>query len=432
MDEEREYALACQYHSQHETRMFKQLDEIDWASMNHAYGSAEDVPQLIRDLADEDEETRNDAFFTAYGNIFHQGSRYEATAPAVPFLLEVLEQPEYADHAELLYLLAHLVMGYSQAYMPFGFADEIAGMREELAALRARPDAERAEDEKDSLGWGTDEDWLGWIVGITEEVRKGVPRYVRLLGADDPRVRVAAAFLMSWLPEDVELCGPALWEAASNDPDDVVRANALIALTLAADDEFFAEYVPEVTGWLSDSEPIVQFATAVALGTRCPEDAPDAIVQILLDAVARSGEQEHGDDDDDATAEADADEDADGDDWWIAWHDGDYGAYASEVLAFACADDPSRVVNAVAQALQGMHTRQAVNATGTVLALIFPRGFEGESAADLEPTQREFLQKLSEVRNPWYLGEAQYADFSLIMSDFGLPSSIDELANFLG
>ena len=61
-------------------------------------------------------------------------------------------------------------------------------------------------------------------------MRKGVPRYIRLLGNDDPEVRIAAAFVLSFVPEDVQTFGPALWERASSDPDDMVRANALIAL----------------------------------------------------------------------------------------------------------------------------------------------------------------------------------------------------------
>lgn len=397
--------------------MFEQLDEIDWASLNHAYGSAEDVPDLMRNLASDDEKIRQDAFWTAYGNIFHQGTRYQATAPAVPFLLEILGQPDYPDKGEVMTLLAHLVMGYDEAYVPFGFADEIEGMRSELAELRARPDEVRAEDDKDSLGWGSDEDWLSWIVSITDEVRKGVPRFIRLLGDDDPYVRIGACFVLAFLPEDVEMFGPALWEAASDDEDDIVRANALIALTLASDDDFFAEYVPQVKNWLADGEPIVQYASAIALGTRCPEDAPDAVVQILLDAVALAGTE--------------PDEDEPEDEFDIAFFSGDYGSYASDVLAFACADDPSRVVKAVAQALPGMHTMHAHSASGTVLSMLFPQPFKGE-AGDLNELQREFLGVLAESRSPWFLGDATFANFSLMMGDFGLPSSMDDLRSFLG
>lgn len=409
--------------------MFEKLDQIEWASLEHAYGSAEDVPQLIRDLASDDPTVRDEAFYAAYGNIFHQGTRYQATAPAVPFLLEILDQPDYAAHDELLYLLAHLVMGYGEAYMPFGFADAIAAMREDLAELQARTPEQRAEEDGDAE-WGSDEEWLGWIVAITDEARQGVPRFIQLLGEGRERVRVAAAFMLSWLPEEAEMFAPALWEAANNDRSDTVRANALIALALALDDDAFAEYVPEVLGMLSDGEPIVQFAAAVALGTRAPDDSPDAVTQILLDAVARAGAEEEEDADADDVEEGD--EEARGEpSWMIPWFDGEIGAYASAVLAVACADDPERVVHAVAAALPGMHTMQAANAAGTVLQLIFPEGWDEDAANELEPLQREFLGVLAEVRSPWFLGDATYGNFSLMLTDFGLPGTQDDMRAFI-
>lgn len=399
--------------------MFEHLDEVDWASMNHAYGSAADVPELIRNIASDDDEVREEAFYAAYGNIFHQGSRYEATAPAVPFLLEILQQPDYPAQAALLYLLSHLVMGYSESWIPYGVGFQIEGMREELAELEARPAEERENDEKDDLGWGTDEEWLRWHVNITDEARKGVPRFMRLLGSDDEYVRTAAAFMLSWLPEDLEMFSPALWELASNDESDTVRANALIALAIASGDESFEEYREEVEGMLADGEPIVQFAAAVALGTWNPEGVPDAVVQVLLDAIARSGSE-------------DADDEEAGEDWDIAWCDGDYGSYASAVLTLVCADDPLRIVNAVSEALPGMQTLHASAAAGTVLGLLFPDGFDDDSAASLDTLQRGFLELLAEVRTPWFLGDATFGNFSLIMSDYGLPSSIEELRKFLG
>ena len=35
----------------------EKLDSIDWASLKHAYGSAADVPDLIRALASSDKKT---------------------------------------------------------------------------------------------------------------------------------------------------------------------------------------------------------------------------------------------------------------------------------------------------------------------------------------------------------------------------------------
>ncbi|MYZ39666.1 hypothetical protein GT002_32310, partial [Streptomyces sp. SID4917] len=67
-------------------QVFTDLDAQPWAEFEHAYGSAEDVPALLRGLASEDEEEVSSALGELYGSIFHQGSVYEATARAVPYL----------------------------------------------------------------------------------------------------------------------------------------------------------------------------------------------------------------------------------------------------------------------------------------------------------------------------------------------------------
>jgi hypothetical protein len=93
--------------------------------LTHAYGSAADVPGLLRALAADDRQARKDAYWELYGNIFHQGTRYPATAPAVPFLLELLADPHTPDRHELLLLLTHLVTGqFSVAADPVMYAGE--------------------------------------------------------------------------------------------------------------------------------------------------------------------------------------------------------------------------------------------------------------------------------------------------------------------
>jgi hypothetical protein len=41
--------------------VFTGIDEVDWASLRHAYGSAEDVPPLLRGLASADAVERETA-----------------------------------------------------------------------------------------------------------------------------------------------------------------------------------------------------------------------------------------------------------------------------------------------------------------------------------------------------------------------------------
>lgn len=66
-------------------QIFVDLDAQPWADREHAYGSADDVPGLLRALASDDAEEAEEALYELYGNIVHQGSVYEATAHAVPY-----------------------------------------------------------------------------------------------------------------------------------------------------------------------------------------------------------------------------------------------------------------------------------------------------------------------------------------------------------
>ncbi|MET4922238.1 HEAT repeat domain-containing protein [Streptomyces sp. PSRA5] len=66
-------------------QIFADLDAQPWAEREHAYGSADDLPDQLRALASDDAEESEEALYELYGNIVHQGSVYEATAHAVPY-----------------------------------------------------------------------------------------------------------------------------------------------------------------------------------------------------------------------------------------------------------------------------------------------------------------------------------------------------------
>jgi hypothetical protein len=74
--------------------MLEKLDEIDWSQLHHAYGEASDVPLFIRHLLSKNSAVVDKAVYELFGNIWHQGTVYEASAFAVPFLQELLKSSE--------------------------------------------------------------------------------------------------------------------------------------------------------------------------------------------------------------------------------------------------------------------------------------------------------------------------------------------------
>jgi hypothetical protein len=168
--------------------VFTGIDEVDWASLRHAYGSAADVPELLRGLASADPVERETALDGMYGVVHHQGDVYDSTLACVPFLLALVASGQVADRAGIVELLVSV-----------GAESE---SREDGAegGLRTRA-----------------------LVGV----RAGAEVFVRLAGDADPSVRRAApGALVRFLDEPDRVLG-LLRERCMLERDDRV----LLALT---------------------------------------------------------------------------------------------------------------------------------------------------------------------------------------------------------
>ncbi|BEL04642.1 hypothetical protein Q0Z83_028330 [Actinoplanes sichuanensis] len=190
---------------------------VDWATLRHAYGSAEDTPGHLTALRSADEEERRVAFGELYASITHQGNRYSASAAAVPALLELVADPAVPDRDLLLYLLGLIAVGADAAWLPGGVR------RDEL---------------------GPDE------AGAYHAVASGLPLLDTLTA--EPELADSAAYLLGWYPGRPESV-PVL--ARLNTP------TALVALGLLG----LAEGVPIAERALTDERPLMRWAAAVAL-----------------------------------------------------------------------------------------------------------------------------------------------------------------------
>ncbi|MFF0304725.1 hypothetical protein ACFYTV_28955 [Streptomyces sp. NPDC004562] len=85
--------------------MFDGIYDIDWASLSHAYGSAEEVPSLLWALRSQSSDERRAALDRFYSAVHHQGSVYPATAASLPFLLELAVDSATPDRASVVALL---------------------------------------------------------------------------------------------------------------------------------------------------------------------------------------------------------------------------------------------------------------------------------------------------------------------------------------
>ncbi|WP_225833316.1 HEAT repeat domain-containing protein [Streptomyces sp. NK08204] len=88
--------------------MFTGIDEVDWASLRHAYGSAEEVPGWLRALASADAAERETALDGLYGAVHHQGKVYDSTLACVPFLFSLAAREAVPERGGIVELLVRI------------------------------------------------------------------------------------------------------------------------------------------------------------------------------------------------------------------------------------------------------------------------------------------------------------------------------------
>src|SRR5262249_43234330 len=143
------------------------LDQVDWAALEHAHGRATDVPVLLRAAASDDPDARELAFELLAESIWHQGSVYSATTPAVPFLYRMLEADETPDKQQVAVLLASIAR-YQVATLP----EDPSAVADEGWAATRRAVAERLDLLYPFI---RDRDWgvrhaVAWAIGRFPEI----------------------------------------------------------------------------------------------------------------------------------------------------------------------------------------------------------------------------------------------------------------------
>lgn len=204
-----------------------ELGAVDWESLTHAYGPAGDVPLTLKALA-EGKISASEATDVLSGSIWHQGTVYEATAYAVPFLIEALQNKRVIDKEWLLSLLSNLAAGSSH-------------------------DAEQGKL---------------WVQRAHDAVCQGIPSYLFLLKSRRPAVRAAAALVLSRFLESARAIVPQVRLYLQREKSHDVRASLMLCL-----------------GVLSDSDPETCRVLENALQTRKsdPQRLAAAIGLVYLD-----------------------------------------------------------------------------------------------------------------------------------------------------
>ncbi|MFI7355942.1 HEAT repeat domain-containing protein [Streptomyces avidinii] len=126
--------------------MINDLESIDWASLGHAYGTASDVPQWLRDMASPDPGLRDKAFSSFYSAAHHQGDVYACTVASLPFLFAMADDPATPDRASVVALMVSIgreaVARADPGVIRFGIdGEESTAYGDTAALMRGRAEA---------------------------------------------------------------------------------------------------------------------------------------------------------------------------------------------------------------------------------------------------------------------------------------------------
>ncbi len=237
--------------------MLENLDSIDWKNIKSGEGTAEEIPQLIRDLRSNDERQCDVTYMKLEYLISQQGSAFEASPLVVPFLLELLaEEDEQICKAQILRLLGSFAG-------PATYPGETGQ----------------------------------WQDAAYEQMVKGLDLYLSLLIHEQNAVRSAAMNIL-WQPEIYPLdrlpdIAQAMLERIKNESVVWNRVFALSRFGTFVDNhcthlqQSIPAYAQVVEGiWRSEAELLVQQQAAYTLAEVAEENTPSDLDRFLADMAA--------------------------------------------------------------------------------------------------------------------------------------------------
>lgn len=224
--------------------------EIDWGAVGHAYGFATEIPFALDELAAAGRDAAHGMLVLGglWGNVFHQGTRYDASVVTLPILVEIARDPACAVRTNVLDLVVALLLGSEERFIDTGY------------------DATR-ESEEGELAQRLQAAFDGCLAP-----------FVEMLDDDDAHVRASASRCLAWVRAPAEAARAALGIRFATEHDADVRATILYALSLLGDDSVAA-------GALSDADVVVRVLAALAV-VRLRGDAAPAESKAVVRAAA--------------------------------------------------------------------------------------------------------------------------------------------------
>ncbi|MFG2908997.1 hypothetical protein ACGF13_28485 [Kitasatospora sp. NPDC048286] len=409
------------------------LDDIDWAALRHAYGSAEDVPGELRAACGEDEKARDRAFERLFNSICHQGSRYSSSPFAVPFLARIAVAGPDGVRTEALMLLLRLAVDWHDTYdLPLGIdtaawraaaispEENLRWYDEQIAAETDEARLEKLREGREYCAAGHPIDAREGTLCSYDAVRAELPLLMPLLDDPDPEVRSRCAYLLGRFPEKAGTVAEPLLRRLEAERDPVTAATLLIAAGLLTDHDGDGG----IARRLDDQEPLVRWAAATALARHLilrPDTAGAPPADRVIDELAAFGTRP-------------APEPA------TFHHEHDPHSYTVRTMVglMENAEHTDKALRAIIATLPriegtGFVPRPLPSQAASVLTALFAPADVPVAFDDLTPGRRELLTALADLLTAddyqtWPFG----SDMNKTLTSLGLPGTRPALRAYVG
>ncbi len=378
--------------------MLEGLDNIPWSTLNHAYGSAEDVPQLIWSLLDTNDDIRDKTLYSLYSNIWHQGTVYQATPYAVPFLVELLSVSTVTRKYDILIYLSHLTQGNS--YLDNQHDDFLFDESCDTDGFRRQLELE-----------------LNYVRRTYLAVRDGLEVYFQLMQnkLQDPQTRMAVPYLLSNFNELQAMIVPRLLRLLPTEDNALIRASILMALRyLQHGQQVFDHLEPYLA---PDEDLIVRVAAGLAVVEIAGANTPLRVIDLLVDVLKHS------------TVVDEAYEQ-------LTWSEGDLISDICKAFMHIGYERLRPVMSQVVRSLRRVDFYAAMDCVDALLFIVFDGKPLSEVNPNLSRHQRMVLQTILESPTIWNIrlndGQTMLnGNISNMMRAYNLPADPDTMRVFL-
>lgn len=395
------------------------MGKIDWNALTHAYGPATDTPEYLHQLHASNPTERRAAREALTNTLGHQGSRYTATAAAIPLLCENLLDPQIQDKAELIQLLVYFAIGYPESYLPLGI-DPLIAFAEADAVSREEAGPELYDDYEPEVA-------RFWERDCYQAVESRLAQIATFVNDSQREVRIAAVSALAWFPMKARESLQLVRNVVHTTTDSGELANAILALGILAralddtSDEQFLWKLTETT-----NAPIVRISVAISLGVILGTTICDQGVQLLLESIELANQFKG--------------------EWGLeSWHCSGWTGHACVTFTLIDPAPSEAIVSTLCKAIESASWHPLLNLTYTLFSVVFPdkesvssipdpslpsgQRLVYRAGRDLTAHQRRALEAV--CHNPYWETKSGFGPLEEVLWEFGIPAELAKIQQIL-